>query len=620
MKILIGHAGNKRIGFDLDTLIPTRLLIQANSGAGKSYLLRKLMEELFGHVQVIAIDPEGEFATLREKFGYVLVGKGGETPADVRSAATVAEKLLELRASAVCDLYEMPARDRHAWVRTFLDALINAPKKLWHPVVIIIDEAHLFCPEKGAGESEASDAMIDLATRGRKRGFCAVFATQRLGKLRKDAAAELQNVLVGGTFLDVDVKRAAETLGIPPGKELRDFAAHMKVIAPGTFIALGRAISKERIELKVDEVQTSHPKPGSAKHAAEPPPPPEKVRELLPSLADLPKVAEEKARTVADFKKQIRELTQQLATAKRAGAQAPPPAVKSVEPAAVKALQKRYTGLKACMEDAMKIIAQVTAKGFEDLAIKPEELKAAFDQVAVQIGKLAEKKLQQRTAEVESLKKQVTAIQRRLSALIPGEEEEIKVDVAVQANKPFTVTPPATPIRRESAVNLRVDGISRSQLAILSALAQFEAIGRMQMRKETLAALAGASATSSTFGNNLSALRVGGHISYPAAGYAALTESGRAIAPQVDPPRDGHDMLERCKNLVSGSQAAILEGLAKLWPNVSPKSDLAELIGASATSSTYGNNLSALRTAGMIDYPAPGMVKLSPWVLLEDAA
>src|SRR5579883_3355471 len=102
MKIEIGKTETgSAIGFDLDTLITTRLLIQANSGAGKSYLLRVLMEQLFGHIQVIAIDPEGEFASLREKYGFVLVGKGGETPADVRSAAVVAERLLELRASAI---------------------------------------------------------------------------------------------------------------------------------------------------------------------------------------------------------------------------------------------------------------------------------------------------------------------------------------------------------------------------------------------------------------------------------------------------------------------------------------------------------------------------------------
>lgn len=148
---------------DLNELLRTRLLLQANSGGGKSWLLRRLAEELFGRVPIFIIDPEGEFSTLREKFDYVLVGPGGETPADPRSAAVVAEKLIDLKVSAVCDIYELKPPDRHRWVRLFLEALIDAPKSLWHPRIVVVDEAHIFAPERGMGESEASGAMVDLA-------------------------------------------------------------------------------------------------------------------------------------------------------------------------------------------------------------------------------------------------------------------------------------------------------------------------------------------------------------------------------------------------------------------------------------------------------------------------
>lgn len=77
-KIILGTADGKNIGFDLDLLLATRLLIQAGSGGGKSWALRRLMEQAFGKVQIICIDPEGEFSTLREKYDFVLAGKGGE--------------------------------------------------------------------------------------------------------------------------------------------------------------------------------------------------------------------------------------------------------------------------------------------------------------------------------------------------------------------------------------------------------------------------------------------------------------------------------------------------------------------------------------------------------------
>jgi uncharacterized protein DUF87 len=312
--IILGKVGTKSAHLDLDALLRGRLLIQANSGNGKSWLLRRIAEELFGKVQVIIIDPEGEFATLREKFGYVLVGKGGETPADPRSAALVAHKLLELRASAVCDLYEMKPFARHEWVRNFCEALIDAPKSLWHSCVVIVDEAHTFCPEKGAGESVASESVIGLATRGRKRGYAIILATQRLGKLRKDAAAELLNVMIGGTFIDIDRKRAADALGVY-GKDQHEFFDQIKVLKRGLFFSLGPAISDERVLLEVGSVRTTHPEAGSSKHSAEPPPAPEAIARLLPKLSDLPKAAEEKAKTEADYRAQIRDLKSQLTMA-----------------------------------------------------------------------------------------------------------------------------------------------------------------------------------------------------------------------------------------------------------------------------------------------------------------
>jgi hypothetical protein len=311
-KVVLGAADRRRVSLDVDVVLKTRLLIQGGSGSGKSWLLRRLAEQLFGKLPVIIIDPEGEFATLRKSYGYVLVGQGGETPADPRSAALVAHKLLELHASAVCDIFELKPADRHLWVQRFLDAMIDAPKTLWQPVCVIVDEAHLFCPEKGAGESVASDAMIALTTRGRKRGYVAVFATQRLSKLRKDAAAELQNVLIGRTFIENDRKRAVETLGI--AGDVAAFSHELKTLPEGHFWAFGPAITLERTLVHVGGVETPHPKLGASYKGA-PPPAPETIRALLPKLADLPHEAEKQARTEGELRAEIAALKREKAAA-----------------------------------------------------------------------------------------------------------------------------------------------------------------------------------------------------------------------------------------------------------------------------------------------------------------
>lgn len=289
---------NSDTSIDLAKLIDSRLLIQANSGSGKSWAIRRILEQSHGKVQQIVIDLEGEFGTLREKYEYILAGKGGDTPATPQSAALLARKLLELNVSAIIDLYELPHQDRKRFVRLFLESMINAPKELWHPVMVIIDEAHVFVPEKG--ESEAASAVIDLATRGRKRGFCAVLATQRISKLHKDAAAECNNKLIGRSSQDIDMKRASDELGF----NSRDQQLSLRSLQPGEFYAFGPAISEVVIKLKIGDITTSHPKAGSRTLTAVVPPT-ENIKKILGKLADLPQEAIKEAQTISELKKEI---------------------------------------------------------------------------------------------------------------------------------------------------------------------------------------------------------------------------------------------------------------------------------------------------------------------------
>ena len=67
--------------------------------------------------------------------------------------------------------------------------------------------------------------MTNLMCRGRKRGLAGVIATQRLAKLAKNVAAEASNFLMGRTFLDIDMARAADLLGLNRNtlrKKIRD--------------------------------------------------------------------------------------------------------------------------------------------------------------------------------------------------------------------------------------------------------------------------------------------------------------------------------------------------------------------------------------------------------------
>ncbi len=324
---------------DLPRLLETRLLVQANSGGGKSHMLRRLLEQTAPHVQQLVIDPEGEFPTLREKFDYVIAAPhDADAIASPQTAALLARRLLEAGVSAVLDIYDLKVHERHLFVRRFLDALVNAPRALWHPVLIVLDEAHVFCPQTGS--SEAASAVIDVATRGRKRGLCLVAATQRLSKLHKDCAAELLNKLIGRTGLDVDVQRAGDELGMTK----RDAMVALRDLEPGDFFGFGPAISRSVEKFRVGEVITTHPKSGERLMQA-PPVASERVRKQLAKLADLQKEAEHEAKTLEELQAANADLRRKLIAAEKRAAQTgiPESEVQKRTHDAIAALPKAHT-------------------------------------------------------------------------------------------------------------------------------------------------------------------------------------------------------------------------------------------------------------------------------------
>src|SRR3569832_2392759 len=71
---------------DLEELLATRLLVQGNSGSGKSHLLRRLLEQSARRVQQTIIDPEGDFVSLAEHFGHLVIEAGGRAGRGRRGA------------------------------------------------------------------------------------------------------------------------------------------------------------------------------------------------------------------------------------------------------------------------------------------------------------------------------------------------------------------------------------------------------------------------------------------------------------------------------------------------------------------------------------------------------
>ncbi|PLK26761.1 helicase HerA domain-containing protein [Novosphingobium sp. TH158] len=241
------------ITIDVEELLATRLLVQGNSGSGKSHLLRRILEESATLVQQIVIDPEGDFVTLAEVFGHIVIDGAAYSPPEL---TRLAARIRKHRASVVLALDGLEIEAQMRCAAQFLAALFDAPHEQWFPALVVVDEAQLLAP---AAAGEVSDearrislaAMTNLMCRGRKRGLAGIVATQRLAKLAKNVAAEASNFLMGRTFLDIDMARAADLLGME-----RRQAEQIRDLARGQFLGLGPAISRRPVSVRIGSVRT----------------------------------------------------------------------------------------------------------------------------------------------------------------------------------------------------------------------------------------------------------------------------------------------------------------------------------------------------------------------------
>lgn len=245
------------VSLSIEKLMEGRLLIQGASGAGKSWTLRRLLEQSAGRIQQIVIDPEGEFRTLAEELGHLYVeGHKLKGPA----LAEMARRARSNRVSVVVDLSDARREEQMMAVAAIFHALVECPQEMWHPALVAVDEAHLFAPwgtqgqESSAVRKASIAAVVDMMSRGRKRGLAGVLATQRLARLSKSVVSEVHNFLIGINTLDLDVKRAAETIGW----EVRKAYDRLPTLTPGEFVATGPAFSLSPVEVLIGEVKSRH--------------------------------------------------------------------------------------------------------------------------------------------------------------------------------------------------------------------------------------------------------------------------------------------------------------------------------------------------------------------------
>jgi len=534
----------EEVELDLKKLIRTRLLIQANSGGGKSWCGRRIMEQTSKDVQHIIIDTEGEFSTLREKYDYLLVGSEGEIPATIRTAELLPKKIMDMKLSVIIDLSEMSKSEKCSYIKKFVDALLRlTDRKYWTPLLVFIDEAHDFAPESTSGKAESKSAIIGLGSKGRKRRWAVVLMTQRSAKLSNDASAECNNKLTGLANIPTDRKKAAQDLGFTT----QDQERKLRELEPGEMYCYGSAISREVIKVKIGPVFTTHeededgefPKPAKT---------PNNIKKLMNRFIDLPKEAEKELKDLNDYKIKVHELKSEIRKLEHIKSK---PIIQSDE----KALQRaKIQGFNEC---------KVSMTGELNYLRKENNLIIKRDQA---IAKLLNVPLPPRP--------EYTPKEHEMSPTpqTPIDRPQQNVTQVIPEVKP-SVTPSSSG-----------ENITGGAMKMLKAAAMFYP---NEISRGRMGAIAGLSFKSGTFSTYLAVLKRNGLIITVGKDFK-ITDEGIKIAGDFNPlPSDPEALVELWMGIVKGGAARMLRVLANNYPNSISREQLGKISSTSGTFSTY---------------------------------
>lgn len=187
-----------------DQLISEPLAILGVRHIGKSYQAGRICEELCSAGQpFIVIDPEGEYWTLKERYPVIVasvgtpVGRPEGYRADVtltaETAPNLAGRIAEKGYSLVLDLRNATMVDSYTALAGFLEALYEAEARYNRPLVLVMEEAHVLCPEVGRirlpevrqVQSKVIHWTWEIAARGRHRGLGYVCIARRAAEVAK---------------------------------------------------------------------------------------------------------------------------------------------------------------------------------------------------------------------------------------------------------------------------------------------------------------------------------------------------------------------------------------------------------------------------------------------------
>lgn len=588
----------KDLSLPLDAVTQT-IAIVAKRRAGKSYTMRRLVEQLFkAGQQIVLVDPKGDQHGIRSSADgkgpglavVILGGERGDVPLEPGSGEVVAKLVVVERVSVVLDLSLFRKHEVATFMTGFMENLyrLKAKEAYRTPMMLVIDEADAIAPQKPQkGEERMLGAAEDIVRRGGQRGIGCVLVTQRSAVLNKNVLTQAQILVVLRTIAPQDLLAMKAWIDVhgteDEGADMMDSLPSLPVgdawfWSPGWPTVDG--IFKRVHVLPIETFDSgATPKPGE-------------------------KRAEPKSAADVDLEALKRQMA---ATIEKAKADDP------------KALRAENAKLRA---DLAKAVANHTA----DLKADPLAVAAARQEGREEGG---------RDGYAAGLRAVQPLAERlsTLSAAVSDQIEAFRADLKrLVGHTPAPKAAPQAPGRnletplRPSGTGqpaAPADGFTAPEQRVLDALAWWRAIGVERPDKGQVGFMAGYRVSKNvggTFGNLLGALRARGFIEYPAQGLAMLTDAGLASARPPSSEPTTADLHRAIFDRLDGPEQRVLMVLIDCYPEALTKQECgarADYTVGGNVGGTFGNILGRLRSLGLIDYPSMGRVVALPVLFLE---
>ena len=579
----------------LDAVTET-FAILAKRRAGKSNAAVVIAEEMYdAGLPWVAIDPKGDWWGVRAAGDgtaaglavLVFGGLHGDVPLEPTSGRLVADLVVSHRLTCVLDVSEMTKADQRRFLIDFADRLYRTNTE---PLHLFCEEADEYIPQRVMGENaKLVGAFETLVKRGGFRGIGVTLITQRSASLNKDVLTQIETLIPMRTPSPQDRKAilawvdfhasGAEAVNELPG--LADGEAF--VFSPqwlGTLVKI-RFRRRRTFDSGATPKVGGKPRPPATLADVD-------VDSITAAMAET--IEKAKADDPKLLRRRVAELERELA-AERAKP-VPEPVVERVE---VPVLAPEIVDqLEALLEPAAALLGETQETLLKHRMWAEEQLTT-----------------RSRPQEGNQGSHGTPSSARRVTSSSSSPARGAGAGSSTHREKPSPghqrETRPATDPG---------EAPSPARRKILTTLLTLESIGVAEPPKNQVALFAGVSPKSSGYSNNLGALRTAGMIDYPAGGLVAITELGRVHADEVDVPADDDQLHEQVRALLPPARWRILEHLIQVWPDALDKVALAEAIDVSPKSSGYSNNLGALRSLGLIDYPGPGLVAATELLFL----